>query len=203
MKHILITLFLICAAGLAIAQQHCGNCSDPQSGQAEKPFSPEHHRLSAVERINTKLDILDKKYLTQLNKTDQREAASLLAEIREQLRALEPYIVCKDGCETGLMPAPERVYPMSDDSFKALKASIYAAMFDETGLKVVARAADENYFTVSQILDVLRLFSFSDDRVSVLGVMYPRCADPENKFKLMNAFLFDSDKDKAAEILGR
>ncbi len=55
--------------------------------------------------------------------------------------------------------------------------------------------------TSAEIIPVLERFSFSADRLKVLDSIKDTITDPENKFGILKAFDFSSDKEKARKIL--
>ena len=57
------------------------------------------------------------------------------------------------------------------------------------------------YFPCSQCAQILGLFSFDDDKYSVLEFMAPRIIDLQNVNLIYSQFTFDDAKQKAANLL--
>ena len=48
---------------------------------------------------------------------------------------------------------------------------------------------------------MMELFNFSDDKLKVLKIMAPHIVDAQNAYIIYKTFTFDSDKEKAAQIM--
>ncbi len=91
---------------------------------------------------------------------------------------------------------------MSRAPMDGLRAAIEGESFGDGKVAVLRAAAAGNWFTTDQVIELLPLFAFSDDRVEAAVVLYPRVLDPENWFRVYGAFDFDSDKDEVRRRLG-
>jgi hypothetical protein len=203
MKRYLIIVFLLCLAVSGFADSDNAAGSEKNISITINDSSQPNSGQDYLAAVHHKLNILEQNFLAKLNKSDQRDAEKLLNEIRGLVSLLVEQNQNTGGNTTINIDLGNQnsIHPMEDSSFRELKKSVIASIYGDTSIKVLTRAAEENFFSVSQILEILQLLTFSDDKVEALRVLYPRCADPENKFKLMNAFLFDSDRDLAAEII--
>ncbi len=85
--------------------------------------------------------------------------------------------------------------------FPALLEAVNAEAFGTAKLDVL-RTANAR-LTVDQVGQLLELFSFSSEKVSVVEITAPRLLDRQNAFKLYKQFDFDSDKQKVKAILAR
>lgn len=192
MKNLLICIVLICGIACLAAETVTVNSSESAISN-----------LQIKSQITQHLQSLESTYLSQLNKTDQRNATELLNEIRGLLSLLPEAAGNQTNININLnnpdICPPQK--PISDDNFAELRKSLYAATFDDTAVKILRSTAKDNYFLVSQIISILQILSFSEEKAEALFVLYPRCIDKENKFKLLNSFTFDNDKDKVADFL--
>ncbi|MDP6931838.1 MAG: DUF4476 domain-containing protein [Myxococcota bacterium] len=98
-------------------------------------------------------------------------------------------------------PAPPQVpvrstAPVDAGSFAALCQAVDTEAFSDDKLRVVEQASTTRYFTVDQLLDLLPLFSFGDDKVEVTVLLYPRLVDPDDFHRVYAAFSFDSEKEE-------
>jgi hypothetical protein len=100
------------------------------------------------------------------------------------------------------MPQP-LVQPITEAMLRSLASSIRNEPFAEDQLAVLAEAAPTQYFLVTQTQQVLRLFSFSKDRLKAMRLLRPRLLDMENSFKLYESFEFSSDKEELKRILAQ
>lgn len=101
-----------------------------------------------------------------------------------------------------VVPAEPEVPPMAPGPFNALLAAVEEEAFADEKSLVLETAAATNLFTVSQVRQLLPLFTFSDGRVDAAVTLYPRTIDVENWFQVYGEFTFDSDKEEVRERLG-
>ena len=47
----------------------------------------------------------------------------------------------------------------------------------------------------------MKIFTFDDERLRALSMMAPHIVDPQNATDIYKLFTFDSDKEKAGEIM--
>jgi len=90
---------------------------------------------------------------------------------------------------------------MSPASFDRFMRSVKDANFDKEKLSVIDLTAGYSYFTVDQIVAVVKAMDFSDGKISAVRKLYPSVADPENVFQLLDAFDYPSDKEKVKNIV--
>jgi hypothetical protein len=64
-------------------------------------------------------------------------------------------------------------------------------------------AANSKYFTIDQLVRLLELFSFSDDKINIVRIVYPRVVDKDNAHNLLGAFTYSDDKKKVEQIINR
>ncbi len=174
-----------------------------------------YNRQLLLNKINRRLDKLQLSYISQLYKGERHEAQVLLDEIRKAANILaytapvEPKIITiKETPQVTINVAPPeppapKLRAMDNETFLDLKQSIRRNSFGNDGLNILKTAAEGNYFKSSQIVDILSLFVYSDDKLKALEISYPKCIDTQSNFKIVDAFLFDSDKRVAQEIINR
>lgn len=179
----------------------------------ELPFE----RKVILNRLTRKIDKLQMSYIAQLNKAERYEAQKLLDEIRslaQKLAATPPPPTASTNVTVNIAPTPAprpnprpapapKPVPISDKDFIDLKNSIRRNSFGDAGLDVLKSAADGNNFRSAQVVELLGLFPFSTDKLKALQIAYPKCIDTQNKYKIIDAFMFDSDKKEAREIMER
>ncbi len=93
--------------------------------------------------------------------------------------------------------------PLSDSDFQKLVRSIKEESFSDDQLRIIRLSARTAFYTVNQIIQVIDIMSFSDDKIEALSIMYPRVTDPENAHKIPNAFTYSDDKQKAEGIISQ
>lgn len=140
---------------------------------------------------------------------DLKEARELLAKVadkptRERLELLitrsELRAVELEKSLAGVAPAASAP-PLSAEDFASLMKSLKAESFDEGKASFVALFAQKGRLTCEQAKEILKAFSFDDDRVKSAVLLYPRVTDPENFFKVLDVFSFSSSKDEVRKRL--
>jgi hypothetical protein len=135
---------------------------------------------------------------------DLKEARELLKKVsdkavRERLELLitrsELKAVEIEKTLGGLTPSTPAATPISAEDFAKLMKGLKAESFDEGKAAFVALFAAKGRLTCAQARDVLKAFSFDDDRIKSAVLLYPRITDQENFFTVLDVFTFSSSKD--------
>lgn len=90
---------------------------------------------------------------------------------------------------------------ITDNDFTDLLNRIKNQKFSDDQLRMLRTAADSYRFKVDQIVQIIKAFRFSDDQLEALRIAWPECADPQNKFRILDAFTYSSDKTTAEQIM--
>jgi hypothetical protein len=182
MKAAFLTLFIFSV--LAIAQTN-----------TDTHIILENDPTRIIEKISYNFETLEREYLTKLSYRDYVKAKNMLIETYDLVLSLP------------LPPPPgvieEGPYPMSEEEFSQLQETIKNEVFEDDQLAVVQISSEYNYFTVSQVVRILKLFTYSSGMLKVLEYLYPNVVDKNNSHQILNAFTYSSDKDKAKEIINR
>jgi len=117
-------------------------------------------------------------------------------DVREAVRSAAPLPVPPKE-----PPPPMAPMALDEADFAALLAAIDAEAHGSSKLRVLADATSHAWFSVDQVKRVLAKFSFSSDQLQALKLLAPQLADPQNSFRIYESFTFDSDKEKARQIL--
>ena len=94
-------------------------------------------------------------------------------------------------------------YSLSNQAFSILYNKVKKASFDDNKLDLIEVASLGCYYSCSQTIRMMKIFTFADERLKVLNLMAPRIVNPQNAIDIYKLFSFDSDKDKAGEIMRR
>ena len=90
---------------------------------------------------------------------------------------------------------------MNASRFQILLSDLEDESFEEERVTIVKVAAQSNYFDVAQGKQIMEVFDFSDGKLAVLKIIYPKIIDTDNSFQLINSFEFGDDKNKAKRII--
>ena len=90
----------------------------------------------------------------------------------------------------------------AEEGFDEFIRDIQRKPFKDDKIRFIQDAARRNYFTTDQARRVLQLFSWDDDKLTVLEALAPRLRDAFNAHQLVDLFTFSSAKERARQILG-
>ncbi len=90
---------------------------------------------------------------------------------------------------------------MPDSEFGDLLSRIGRESFSDDQLRVLRTAAKNYRFTCSQIVRLIGTYTYSDDKLEALRIAYPDCPDPQNNYKILDAFTYSTDKEEASSII--
>ncbi len=87
-------------------------------------------------------------------------------------------------------------YPMNNNDFAQAKKTIADASFAETMLSTAKGIIAHNCLTADQVVQICNLFSFEESKLDFAKCAYPKTVDPNNYFKVVNAFTYSSSKEE-------
>jgi hypothetical protein len=98
-------------------------------------------------------------------------------------------------------PPQPQVYPIAEAQLQNLIRAVSKEPFGDGKIRVVELAAPSQHFLVPQVLRILQKFSFSQDKLSAVRVLWPRVLDRQNAYQLEQAFNFSADKEQLRQIV--
>ncbi len=90
---------------------------------------------------------------------------------------------------------------MEDSAFAELLDTISQQISFQEKQSVVETAANENSFSCDQVVQLLKQYNLSKEKLSLLEVLRPKILDQGNTFKILDGLQFAKDKQKAFKIL--
>jgi hypothetical protein len=96
---------------------------------------------------------------------------------------------------------PNHVPVMSHEQFARLKQSIRNQSFSSGQRQIVDQALATNYLTSQQVFELVNMFTFNSDKVSVAKKAYHRTIDPENYFVVYDALDYNSSVNEVASYI--
>jgi Domain of unknown function (DUF4476) len=93
--------------------------------------------------------------------------------------------------------------PMNRSSFNQLVSNVEDEAFADDQMLYIRTAAKSHYFSVNQIIQLLRLFTFADEQLNCLRITYPKAVDTDNSFTIISHFTFEDDKKAAQAIISQ
>ena len=185
-----------------------------------------------VEEIIEYLNELQYSYLKKLPKKDYKESLKILDEIKRLLGAkvraeeVNTSVAIQDEqtqsvninmnfgsfgedpkptAEPVAIPVVEPVVNKAMDagSFNRLMSQIEDEGFADDQMRYIRTATSKHYFSVSQVEQLIDLFSFSEEKIDCLRVTYPKVVDKDNGFNLIGKFTYADEKEDAEQIINQ
>lgn len=106
-------------------------------------------------------------------------------------------------------PAPveeiqKKAYPTDDQKwFQELYQKVKDKPFKDERLKILREAARQSDFTCDEIVQLMKIFNFDDERLEALVILEPTIIDRENTDRIVDSMTFISGEEKAKNILNK
>lgn len=92
-------------------------------------------------------------------------------------------------------------YAMSPSDFSQALASIKSKSFSDSRLTMAKQVTQGNCLTANQIKQIMMQFDFEDTKLEYAKFAYGYCFNPENYWKINDAFGFESSIDELNEYI--
>lgn len=92
-------------------------------------------------------------------------------------------------------------YCLDDASFSKLYNKVKKASFDDNKFDLIEVASLGCHYSCAQVVRIMKIFPFDDEQLKALKMMAPHIVDLQNTGLIYKVFSFDSEKDKAEEII--
>lgn len=92
---------------------------------------------------------------------------------------------------------------MNDQLFQTFYKEMKNEPFKDDRMKLLNAALAGSDFTSAQCLQLTKLYTFDDDRMEIMKIMYPRIVDKEAFFTVINTLTFSSSKEKMKDFMIR
>lgn len=90
-------------------------------------------------------------------------------------------------------PAASGCYTaMNDGDFTSAKSSIKSKSFEDSKMTLAKQIISNNCLSTAQVKEIMQIFSFEDTKLDLAKYAYNKTIDPNNYFKLNDAFTFES-----------
>lgn len=90
---------------------------------------------------------------------------------------------------------------MNEKDFQFLYKIIKKKSFDDDRMEILNVGVLDNYFTCQQCIRLMSLYKFDDEKLKILRIMAGHIVDLENYQDILRILDFESNKQKAVEIL--
>lgn len=92
---------------------------------------------------------------------------------------------------------------MNDQLFQTFYKEMKNEPFKDDRMKLLNAALAGSDFTSAQCFQLTKLYTFDDDRMEIMKIMYPRIVDKEAFFTVINTLTFSSSKEKMKDFMIR
>jgi hypothetical protein len=93
---------------------------------------------------------------------------------------------------TTAAPASGCYTAMNDGDFTSAKSSIKSKSFEDSKMTLAKQIISNNCLSTAQVKEIMQMFSFEDTKLDLAKYAYNKTIDPNNYFKLNDAFTFES-----------
>lgn len=90
---------------------------------------------------------------------------------------------------------------MNDQLFQTFYKEMKNEPFKDDRMKLLNAALAGSDFTSAQCLQLTKLYTFDDDRMEIMKIMYSRIVDKEAFFTVINTLTFGSSKEKMKDFI--
>lgn len=90
---------------------------------------------------------------------------------------------------------------MNPQLFDTFFNKVKQESFSSNRLKMIETALANTDFTCGQCLRLMKLYSFDDDKMEIMKLMYPRIVDKEAFFTVIDGLTFSSNRDEMNEFV--
>lgn len=113
--------------------------------------------------------------------------------LQERLGALDGTLSSLDRTLDVLQEPPAPV-AVSAGELRQIQGAVAAESFSDDRLEVLRDAARGRHFTTAQVIALMDLFSFSDDKIDAAALLYPSVVDPQSWYTVYGSLTFSGDK---------
>jgi len=96
---------------------------------------------------------------------------------------------------------PNYMTSMRAGDFTNLKRTAQSQRFESEKLMVVKQALSVNYFTVSQVKELMQLFTYDESKLEIAKLAYERTVDRENYYRVNEELTYSSSKEELNKFL--
>jgi hypothetical protein len=106
----------------------------------------------------------------------------------------------------GYRPGPGRPIiqlpePLDRRDFEAFMKELKRVSFDNDKILFLTASAGYNSFYTEQVKEIMRTFSFDENKLACVQMLVPCIVDPQNIYSLSSEFSFKSTSDKFFQFL--
>lgn len=90
---------------------------------------------------------------------------------------------------------------VTDKEFQSVLKDIQNQRFPQDKMNMISLLSKDRCFNVAQVKTISQEFSFGDDKLKVFRMMYAKCPDQNNYYKLVDELTFSSEKENLSNFI--
>lgn len=141
------------------------------------------------DRIYENLEKIETQFLKKLKPTDYVSSKELLVDSYLLLFSIPDF------------EFDNNFYIMSENDFKLLISDLRQESFTQDKLSIIKLVSSANFFTVSQVYQIVETIDFSEDRIEAVCLLFPSLVDKYNAYRLLSLFNSSVDKQTIRNII--
>lgn len=170
-----------------------------------------------VDQLLKDLDDLADKNEDNANKTDRKYVRERIEAMRQDLAAMRKDLdaappagvtvtIVENATSTPVetatqvaiaptpAPTPSGPAALTPPELQAIVDAITKAPYSGDKIRILRDAAANDWFSVEQVVTLMGLYGYSNDKVTAAAMLYPRVVDKNDWFKVYAALTYSSDR---------
>ena len=160
-----------------------------------------------VDQLLKDLDDLADKNEDNANKNDRKLVRDRIEAMRRELGAMRQDLDAAPAVTINGAPTPAIVPPtpagpaaIGVPDLQTLSDMIAKTTYSGDKITILRDAAKGNWFSVDQVVSLLALYKYSNDKVTAAAMLYPRVVDKNDWPKVYDALTYKSDRAKLQSL---
>jgi hypothetical protein len=92
---------------------------------------------------------------------------------------------------------------MDNNAFQQFLNNLKREGFESGRKNLLSTIASHNWFTCDQLAQIIKILSFSSEKVYAASVIVPRIVDKQNSYVVLSTLTFSSDKNEVTKLFQR
>lgn len=201
MKHTLYLIVLFLFVSVSYAQTDTVASRNKKGGNENETSGNKPNLRKVIEELRADLEDLDDLITAKLSGRDKKKAQNYIDHAMDMVDDIEGMTKSGGGHGGGNGGGYYGLPPIPEPAFNEILDAVNREAFAADKLNILQITGRNGAFTISQIVRLIELFPFRDDKITVVRYLYPTSFDKYNAFKLIAAFTFRDDKDTVTKII--
>lgn len=103
--------------------------------------------------------------------------------------------------ETHIPGHNNRPLAMKDADYQSFRNTLAKTAFDDQKIVLIKNLIKHNHLTTNQSIDIIKELSFENNKLIAAKLVYEKCVDPENFYKVSEELKFDKNKTELINFI--